>query len=230
VKLTIYHHLVPRSRIVELPTVAAQVRTQVRSYGICGGQSGTGTGFLRTFWFLLPNIPPIVPHSSSSVIIRGWYSRPVVTSVLVDSVPLYPKKGEKSRAIPPLLIYLHGVVVNELRSGKFFTFLHFLLCTRYGNVYRKNFVVFCFGPPSGHMNKFLKQKFCNEFLWGPKPRTTPLATAVSNSLNWAQIYSLQRNTSVNLTLLVISFVVVFAVQHSPTGKFLPFRSPKFSPI
>jgi hypothetical protein len=29
-----------------LPTAAAQVRSQVKSCGICGGQSGTGAGFL----------------------------------------------------------------------------------------------------------------------------------------------------------------------------------------
>jgi hypothetical protein len=29
-----------------LPTAAARVRVRVRSYGICGGQNGAGTGFL----------------------------------------------------------------------------------------------------------------------------------------------------------------------------------------
>jgi hypothetical protein len=59
-----------------LPTAAARVRSQVKSCGICGGQSGTVTCFLRVLPFPLPIlIPPTAPHSSS--IIRGWYNRPV---------------------------------------------------------------------------------------------------------------------------------------------------------
>jgi hypothetical protein len=59
-----------------LPTAASRVRTQVRSYGFRGGQSGTGAGFLRVLRFPLPIlIPPTAPHSSSSIV-RGWYNRP----------------------------------------------------------------------------------------------------------------------------------------------------------
>jgi hypothetical protein len=58
-----------------LPTAAAQVWFQVRSCGICGGQSGTVAGFLRVLRFPLPIlIPPTTPHSSS--IIRDWYKSP----------------------------------------------------------------------------------------------------------------------------------------------------------
>jgi hypothetical protein len=58
-----------------LPTAEAWFQAWVRSCGICGGRSGTGVGFHRILWFLLPLIAPTVPHSSSSII-WGWYNRP----------------------------------------------------------------------------------------------------------------------------------------------------------
>jgi hypothetical protein len=63
--------------VSRLPTTAAQVRAQVRSCEICGGQNDTGVGFLRVLRFPLPIfIPPTAPHSSSCII-RGWYDRPI---------------------------------------------------------------------------------------------------------------------------------------------------------
>jgi hypothetical protein len=63
----------------------------VRSCGICVGQSGTGAGFLRVLRFPLPIIAQTGPQPSSSILHHpGWYNRPAVASVTVDSVPLQP--------------------------------------------------------------------------------------------------------------------------------------------
>jgi hypothetical protein len=45
-----------------LPTAVARIRVRA-ACGVCGGQSGTGAGFLRVLRFSLPIIPPISPSS-----------------------------------------------------------------------------------------------------------------------------------------------------------------------
>jgi hypothetical protein len=45
-----------------ISTAAAQFRAQIRSCGICGGQSSTGADFLRVFRFPLPIL--IAPSAS----------------------------------------------------------------------------------------------------------------------------------------------------------------------
>jgi hypothetical protein len=50
-----------------LLTAAVWVRSQVRSRGFCGGQNGTGAGFLQVIRFPLPIlIPPNAPYSRLS--------------------------------------------------------------------------------------------------------------------------------------------------------------------
>jgi hypothetical protein len=57
-----------------LPTKAAQVRLYALTCGICLGQRGAASGFLRVLQFPLPSIPPIAPHPSSSIF-TDWYNR-----------------------------------------------------------------------------------------------------------------------------------------------------------
>jgi hypothetical protein len=64
-----------------LSTAAARVRARVWSCGICGGQSGTGAGFLRVLRFPLPIFIPLTAPQSPSPLIRGWYNRPLVAAV-----------------------------------------------------------------------------------------------------------------------------------------------------
>jgi hypothetical protein len=79
-----------------LPTAAARVIARVRSCGIWSVQRSTGAGFLRVLRFPLPSISPIPWHSSSSsIIIRSWYNRPVMAPVIVDYVPLHPSPSPK---------------------------------------------------------------------------------------------------------------------------------------
>jgi hypothetical protein len=79
-----------------LPIATSRVRIQVRLCGICGGQSGTGAGFLRVLRFPLPIlIPSIAPHSSS--IVLDWYNRPISGQrPKWTLVPLHSKKLKKT--------------------------------------------------------------------------------------------------------------------------------------
>jgi hypothetical protein len=75
-----------------LPTAVARVQAWVWSCGICGGQCGTGEGFLRVPRFPLPIfIPPIAPQSPSSII-WGLYNRPELATVPsgLSPTPLIP--------------------------------------------------------------------------------------------------------------------------------------------
>jgi hypothetical protein len=59
---------------------------------VCGGQSGTGAGFLRVLRFPLTIFIPSISPQSPSNIIRGWYNRPVVAAVPEDPSHKLKKK------------------------------------------------------------------------------------------------------------------------------------------
>jgi hypothetical protein len=102
-----------------LPTVAARVRSWVRS---CE-EIGTGAGFLRELRFPLPVIPSIALHIITHHQ-RGWYNRPVVASV--DSVPLHLKREKytpsshsfkhQNTFISGLFVYLCVVNVHCIKK------------------------------------------------------------------------------------------------------------------
>jgi hypothetical protein len=73
-----------------LPTPAAWVGARVRTYGICGGQSGTGADFLRLLQFSLPiRIPPTahMHHLSSGAGTVGQ-----LVAVVPSGLSLTPRK------------------------------------------------------------------------------------------------------------------------------------------
>jgi hypothetical protein len=71
--LTIVGHAIVHAVSHRLPTAPTSVRSQVKSCGTCGGQSGTGAGFFWVLLFLLPILILTAPHSLS--IIRCRYNR-----------------------------------------------------------------------------------------------------------------------------------------------------------
>jgi hypothetical protein len=70
-----------------LPNAAAQVRARVWSCGICGGQCGARSGFLRVLRFPLPIFIPLIASQSPSSIIWGLYNRPEMAAVPRDLPP-----------------------------------------------------------------------------------------------------------------------------------------------
>jgi hypothetical protein len=106
---------VPR-QLVALLTAEALVRALI--------QTAYGQVLLRVLRYPLPSIPPIAPHSSSSIIILGWYNRPVVATVIVDSVPLHPKKEKNVCMFVYVYVCLYVCIAIATFKGK----MESLLC------------------------------------------------------------------------------------------------------
>jgi hypothetical protein len=88
-----YGRATAQASIRRLPTAAARVRAQVRSCGICGGQSDIGAVFFRVLQFPLPIlILPTAPHStfiSSGAVTIGSFVADVASGI---SLPPPQKK------------------------------------------------------------------------------------------------------------------------------------------
>jgi hypothetical protein len=97
------HH---SSESFRLPTAAARVRARIWSSGICGGQSGTGAGFLRVLWFPLPIFIPSNSPSSSQPLGAGTIDHSVADVPFgpsLDSTPPSTMRIKKITAIYPYL-------------------------------------------------------------------------------------------------------------------------------
>jgi hypothetical protein len=68
-------HAIAEAVIHRLPVTVVQVRAQVSSYRICGGQNSTEVGFLRVSRFPVAILVPLPAPHSTSTIVRGWQNR-----------------------------------------------------------------------------------------------------------------------------------------------------------
>jgi hypothetical protein len=129
-------HAIAQAVSCQLPTMAARVRAQVRSCGICGGQRGTGGKFSQVLRFPLPILIPLTaPHSSSSIT-QGWYNRPNCgqRTKCPQSYPTPRRKRDRRTCTQPcsaLIIFTQSVCSyawNNMRTARWIFILSEHLC------------------------------------------------------------------------------------------------------
>jgi hypothetical protein len=76
-----------------LLTSADRFPAQVTEYGICGGLSGIGGGFLGVLWFPAPNMPQMAPESLLSSIIPAGRVGQLLPLVRADWDRLHHKNN-----------------------------------------------------------------------------------------------------------------------------------------
>jgi hypothetical protein len=87
-----------------------RVRAQVRSCGICDGQTGTGVGILRVL-----RVPLTAPHSSS-FIIRGWHIDQLVVDIPIGiDDPTCERCLEEVESVTHILCYCEAISYLRFR-------------------------------------------------------------------------------------------------------------------
>jgi hypothetical protein len=127
----------PGKQAVSRPhsTAAARIQSEIRSYGIYGGQSGTGENFLRVLHFLMSSRPALgstqppiqgVPGALFPGVKRPWrethHSPPASTEVkkiwIYTSTPQYVFRGIFT------LLYLTSTSSESSHSTNFSTVIN----------------------------------------------------------------------------------------------------------
>jgi hypothetical protein len=93
--------------------VAAQVRASVRLCWICGGQSGTGLGFLRVLRFPLPIFIPLVAPQSSKADTIGQLVAAVASGLSLT--PVASLRGCEYACNLPVIVFSN----KQLRNVKY---------------------------------------------------------------------------------------------------------------
>jgi hypothetical protein len=105
-------HATAQAVSCRLLIAAAQVRSQVRSCGICGGQRGTRARFFRVLRFPLPIfILPTATHSSSTII-RGGTMGQIVADMPSGLSPTQRNNNKKQHWNCQEIAHKHVIICS----------------------------------------------------------------------------------------------------------------------